>query len=306
MHKKILLAGGTGLIGRHLVNELLGRGDEVILLSRDAGSAKNKYKDKVSAVSWNEVYKLKNDKFNSVVNLSGMNLDEKRWSEKVKRQIYNSRIGTTGKLVDFISKMNHKPEVLVNTSGVDIYGDRGDEEIFEDSSPAEGFLPKLVTDWEKEALKAENYNIRVVIFRTGFVVAEDSKALKKMALPFRLFFGGPAGSGNQYFSWIHIDDLVRLYLLAIDNPAMHGIIHAVSPNPETMKDFSKHLGEVLHRPSFFPVPGFIIRIVFGDVADVIVKGRKALPRKLENMGFIYKYPYAKDALKEALGKKDKP
>jgi uncharacterized protein len=301
MHKKILLAGGTGLIGNHLVNELLNRGDEVTLISRDAGSAKNKYKENISAVNWDEVYTLKNEKINAVVNLSGMNLDEKRWNEKVKRQIYNSRIGTTGKLVDFISKMNHRPEVLVNASGVDIYGDRGDENIYEETSPGEGFLPQLVTDWEKEALKAEYYNIRVVIFRTGFVVAKDSKALKKMALPFKLFVGGPAGSGRQYFSWIYIDDLVRLYLLAIDNPELNGIIHAVAPNPETMKDFSKHLAEVLHRPSLFPIPEFVIRTLFGDVADVIVKGRKALPRKLEKTGFIFKYSNAKDALKEAIG-----
>ncbi|RPI14163.1 MAG: TIGR01777 family protein [Ignavibacteriae bacterium] len=303
MHKKILLAGGTGLIGSHLVNELLNRGDEVTLVSRDAGSAKNKFKKKVNAVNWDEVYTLKNESINAVVNLSGMNLDDKRWNDKVKREIYDSRVGTTGKLVDFISKMNHRPEVLINSSGVDIYGEKGDEDIYEDSKPGNGFLPQLVTDWEKEALKAEYYNIRVVIFRTGFVVARESKGLKKMALPFKFFVGGPPGSGNQYMSWIHIDDLVRLYLLAIDNPDINGIIHAVSPNPETMKDFTKHLAEVIHRPSLFPIPEFVIRTLFGDVADVIVRGRKALPGKLEKLGYTFKYSNAKDALKEALGKK---
>lgn len=302
MHKRILLAGGTGLIGSHLVKELLNRGDEVTLISRDAGSAKNTFKKNVDAVSWDEVYTLKNEKIDAVINLSGMNLDEKRWTDKVKKQIYSSRVDTTGKLADFISKMNHRPEVLINSSGVDIYGDRGEEEIYEDSAIGEGFLPNLVKDWEKEAMKAEYYNIRVVIFRTGFVVARNSKAIKKMALPFRLFVGGPPGTGKQYMSWIHIDDLIRLYLLAIDNPDLNGIIHAVSPNPETMSEFTKHLAEVLHRPSLLPVPEFVIRTLFGEVADVIVKGRKALPGKLEQMGFTFKYPYAKDALKEALSK----
>lgn len=302
MHRRILMAGGTGLIGSYLVKELLNRNDEIILISRDAGSAKNRYNNKVSSVSWDELNTIQDKKINAVVNLSGMNLDEKRWTSKVKKQIYDSRIVTTGKLVEFIFKMEHKPEVLINTSGVDIYGDRGDESIYEESTAGEGFLPKLVSDWENEALKAKQNNIRVVIFRTGFVVAKDSKALKKMALPFKMFAGGPAGPGNQFFSWIHIDDLVRLYLLAIDNPDLNGIIHAVSPNPETMNEFSRHLAKVLHRHSMFPVPSFIIRILFGGIADVIVKGRKALPRKLEKMNFTFKYPKAIDALKEALEK----
>lgn len=298
---KIMLAGGTGLIGSFLIKELLTRGDEVTLISRNAGSAVNKFNGKVKAADWDELDKLKDEIIDVIINLSGMNLDEKRWNEKVKKEIYNSRILTTRRLAEFACSQTNKPKVLINSSGVDIYGNTGEKEIDESSPPGNGFLQKVVIDWEREALNAEKCGVRVVILRTGFVAARGSKALNKMAFPFKLFIGGPAGSGEQYMSWIHIKDLVRIYLLAIDNESMKGIYNASSPIPEPMKLFSRHLAKVLHRPSLFPVPAFIIRLLFGEVAEVIVSGRKALPARLQNeMNFKFNYENAEDALKEAL------
>jgi hypothetical protein len=298
---KILLAGGTGLIGSYLIKELLNRGDEVTLISRNAGSAVNKFNGKVKAVNWDELDKLKNEIIDVIINLSGMNLDEKRWNEKVKKEIYNSRILTTRRLAEFACSQANKPKVLINSSGVDIYGDTGEKEINESSPPGNGFLQKVVIDWEKEALNAVRCGVRVAVLRTGFVIAKGSKALEKMALPFKLFVGGPAGSGRQYMSWIHIKDLVRIYLLAIDNESMNGIYNASSPNPEPMKLFSKHIAKVLHRPSLFSVPAFIIRLLFGEVAEVIVSGRKALPRRLQNENkFNFQFEHSEDALREAL------
>jgi uncharacterized protein (TIGR01777 family) len=297
----ILLAGGTGLIGSYLIKELLNRGDEVTLISRNAGSAVDKYNGKVKAVVWNELDNLKEETIDVIINLSGMNLDEKRWNDKVKKEIYDSRILTTRKLSDFACSQTNQPKVFINSSGVDIYGDTGEKEIDENSPPGNGFLQQVVIDWEKEAFYAEKCGVRVVVLRTGFVIAKDSKALNKMAMPFRLFAGGPAGSGKQYMSWIHIKDLIRIYLLAVDNESMNGIYNASSPNPEPMKLFSKHLGKALHRPSLFPVPAFVIRLLFGEVAEVIVSGRKALPRRLQNeMKFKFQFEHAEDALREAL------
>jgi uncharacterized protein (TIGR01777 family) len=299
--KKILLAGGTGLIGSYLIKELLNRGDEVTLISRNAGSAVNKYGGRVKAIDWNNLDKLKDEPIDVIINLSGMNLDEKRWNEKVKKEIYDSRILTTRRLAELACSQSNKPNVLINSSGVDIYGDTGEKDIYEDSPPGSGFLQHVVIDWEKEALNAGKCSVRVVILRTGFVIAKGSKALNKMAMPFRFFAGGPAGNGKQYMSWIHIKDLVRIYLTAIDNKNMDGIYNAASPNPERMKLFSKHLGKVLHRPSFFPAPAFLIRLLFGEVAEVIVSGRKALPGKLKEEDFKFEFENAEDALREALG-----
>ncbi len=234
------------------------------------------------------------------INLAGMNLDEKRWNDDVKKKIYDSRINSTRRIVELAASMTQKPEVLINTSGVDYYGDTGDKNIYEDYPPADLFISKVVCDWEAEALKAEKYNVRVVLLRTGFVIAPDSKAFKKMVLPFRLFAGGYAGNGKQYLSWIHIDDLVNIYSYVIDNKKINGAINASSPNPVRMKTFAKYIGNALHRPWFFPAPGFLMRILFGEVADVIISGRRALPKKLTDAGFKFKFENADDAVRYCL------
>lgn len=296
----ILITGATGLIGKYLVNSFSLRGDELFIVSRNSDSARKTFPDIKNFSEWDNLDTLRNVKIDVVINLAGMNLDERRWNKKVKKQIYDSRIGSARKIVEFISLISQKPELLINASGVDYYGDRGEEEIYEDSPPADLFISKLVCDWEREAMKAEASGMRVVVLRTGFVLAPDSKAFKKMVLPFKLFAGGYAGSGKQYLSWIHIRDLVRIYQYVIDNKQLTGAVNACSPQPVRMKEFAKLIGKVLHRPWFFPAPRFLMRILFGDVSDVILAGRKALPKKLVESGFKFKFSNARDAIEASL------
>lgn len=296
----VLITGATGLIGSHLVKAFAAKGDEIIILTRNADSARKVFPGIKNFVEWQSPDLLKEIKLDVIINLAGMNLDEKRWNNKVKKQIYYSRVNSTKKLMELISSMAYKPEVLINASGVDIYGDTGEKDIFEDSPPADLFISKLVSDWENKALRAEEFGIRVVLMRTGFVIAKESPALKKMVLPFKLFAGGYAGNGKQYLSWIHIDDLVSIYRYVIDNKQIRGAVNASSPRPEKMKDFAKHIGKILHRPWFFPAPGFFMKILFGEVAEVIIAGRRALPKKLIDSGFKFNYENAVDAIKDCL------
>ena len=297
---KILITGATGLIGHYLVKSFSSDENEIIIITRNTESAQKKFPALENFVEWENLGSLKGTNIDVVINLAGMNLDEKRWNDKVKKQLYDSRINSTRKLVEFFCTMTKKPEVLINASGVDYYGDTGDKDIYEDSPPADFFASKIVRDWEAEALEAEKYGVRVVLLRTGFVIAPDSKAFKKMVLPFKLFAGGYAGNGRQYLSWIHIDDLVRIYQYVIDNKQITGALNASSPNPERMKNFTGIIGKVLQRPGFFPAPGFMLKILFGEVSEVILAGRKALPKKLIDAGFEFNFENAADAVKDSL------
>lgn len=296
----ILITGATGLIGSYLVKALASRGDEVFIVTRDTRTAQGVFPYVKNFVEWENLDSIKNVKLDAVLNLAGVNLDEKRWNVEVKKQLYDSRINSTSRLVELVKTMLHKPEVIINASGVDYYGDTGDKDIYEDLPPANLFISQLVCDWEKEALAAEKFGVRVVLLRTGFVIAKNSKAFKKMVLPFKFFAGGYAGGGKQYLSWIHIDDLVKIYLFAIDNKSISRAVNAASPNPETMKNFARLIGKTLHRPWFFPAPGFLLKILFGEIAVVLISGRKALPKKLTDAGFEFKYENAGDAIKSCL------
>lgn len=300
MAKSIIVTGASGLIGTLLVDALLKRGDNVISLTTNYAASKGKLPASVRIFEWNNFLTLANENVDAVVNLAGRNLGDKRWSKKIKKEIYDSRIQSTRKIVDLIRKMNNKPEVLINASGVDYYGNRGDEVITEDSAPGFDFLSGVCIDWEREAYNAEDFGVRVVIIRNGFVMAKNSPALRRLTFPFRLYCGGTIGSGRQYMSWIHIADLVNIYLLAMDNRNLSGSLNATAPNPVTMKEFCRNIGHVLHRPSFFQVPPFIVKIAAGETSQVVLNGRKAIPDKLNRLGFRFKYPMSLEALGEVL------
>lgn len=295
MPKKILITGATGLIGKHIVNALHSRGDEVLILTTNSKSAKKTFPFLNQITEWKDILSLKNETLDGIIHLAGMNLGDKRWNEKVKEEIYNSRINTTRKIVELISVMALKPEVLLSASGVDYYGDKGNEDIYEDSPPSDNFIGQLCQDWENEALKTEKFGVRTVVIRTGFVLAKDSKAVDKFAKPFKMFIGGPIGKGTQYMSWIHIDDLTGIYLFALDNLNVRGALNGTAPNPETMKTFCKNLAGALHRPSLFPVPAFAVKIIAGELAELILSGRKALPKKIIGLGYKFKYENAAEA-----------
>ncbi len=297
---KILITGGTGFIGRHLVNTLAAGGNEIIVVTRNAESAKRIFPKSVDFVMWDNLDSVANRKFDCIINLAGKNLNEQRWNKKVKKQLYDSRINPTRRIVEFIKSASPAAGLLINASGVDYYGDTGDKDIHEDFPPADSFVSQLTKDWEAEALKARELGVRVVVLRTGFVIAKDSNAFKKMVLPFKIFAGGYAGGGNQYLSWIHIEDLLRVYRFVIDNKQIQGAVNACSPHPVRMKKFARCIGKTLHRPWFFPAPQFLLRILFGEVAVVLISGRKALPKKLQDSGFEFKYENAHSAVKDSL------
>lgn len=298
--RTILITGATGLIGRHLVKKLSARGDKVIALSTKGAAAEKILPEAYKSVGWDDYLSLSNEKIYGIINLAGMNLAGKRWNWMVKKQMYDSRIVTTAMLVHLIYKMEIKPEVLVSASGVDYYGDTGDKNIYEDSPPGNGYASRLCVDWEKYAMNAEEYGLRVVALRTGVVIAGDAPGIKKMLLPFKLFVGGAPGNGKQYMSWIHIDDITDIYLFALENKNMRGAFNAAAPNPVTMKEFCRILGELIHRPSFMPVPAFALKILFGEVSELILSGRKALPDKLIKLGYKFQFTNVKEALAASL------
>jgi uncharacterized protein (TIGR01777 family) len=300
MPKKVLLTGASGLIGSHIVRALLNRGDSVIAITTDAVSAGTKLPAECRIVSWQDYMQLAGDKIDAIINLAGSNIGKKRWTGKVKKEIYNSRILSTRRIVELIKSMAAKPEALINASGADYYGNRGSEIVTEESAPGDDFLANVCIDWEKEAYNAEDYGVRVAIIRNGFVLARDAPSLPRLTLPFRLFVGGKIGTGKQYMSWIHINDIVRIYLLAADNRSISTAVNAASPIPVTMKEFGKNIAEVLHRPFWFPIFPFIVKLVAGQAASLVLHGRRALPAKLTAMGFEYEFDNSLDALKDIL------
>lgn len=300
MSKNVLVTGATGLIGKALINALLNRGDNITALSTNTDSAATTLPGVNKFVHWDNIFSLCGDKIDVIINLAGKNMGEKRWNEEFKKEAWDSRIQSTGKVIELISKMPAKPEVLLNASGSDYYGDRGEEVITEGSLPGDDFMAKLCIAWEAEALKAEGYGVRTSVIRTGFVIAKNSFAVKKLTLPYKLFVGGPIGKGSQFMSWIHIDDVVGIYLYAADNINISGAVNATAPNPETMIDFSNHLAHVMHRPSFFHVPSFVVKIAVGEMSQVILNGRKALPKKIINLGYKFKFENASDAWKDVV------
>jgi uncharacterized protein (TIGR01777 family) len=255
---KIAIAGGTGFIGSALCTRLLEQGHSLIMLTRSqshpSGSPNQKW------VSWNPpspgAWEKAIDGSDGVINLAGEPIVGKRWTEAQKEKIRSSRTGTTRSLVTSIAKVGERPKWLINGSAVGYYGPRVDEVVTETAESGEDFLARTCREWEEEAKKAEDYGLRVIRLRTGIVLGKNGGALAKMVPPFKLFAGGPLGSGKQWMPWIHLEDEVGLIEFLMENPDAHGPINATAPNPVTMKEFCKTLGKVLHRPSWAPVPAF--------------------------------------------------
>jgi uncharacterized protein len=300
MGKNVLITGATGLIGKQIVKALLNRGDNITAITTNTNSAAKTLPGVNKFVHWDNIFSLSGDKIDVIINLAGKNMGEKRWNEVFKKEAWDSRILSTRKVVELVSKMPEKPEVLLSASGSDYYGDRGEEDITEESPPGDDFMAKLCIAWEAEALKAEGYGVRTAVLRTGFVIARNSDAVKRLVLPFKLFVGGPIGKGSQFMSWIHIDDVVGIYLYAADNKNVSGPVNATAPNPVTMKNFCKSLAKTIHRPSFFRALPFIVKAVAGEVSQAVLNGRKAYPKKITAAGYKFKFDNVSDAWKDVL------
>jgi uncharacterized protein (TIGR01777 family) len=299
---RVVVTGATGFVGKRVVNQLLENNVEVVILTRNIAKAALTLGSQCKYFQWlNTLEKPPVEAFQGVdgiINLMGEGIADKRWDEAQKKKIYESRIISTQKLVDVLKELPVKPKVMVSTSAVGIYGDRQDEEISEDSNVGSDFLAGVCKDWETEANKASDLGIRVAIIRTGVVLGRNGGALQKMLPIFKLGAGGPVGNGRQYMSWIHIDDLASMYVEALKNDSIKGPLNGTAPYPATSKEFAKTLGKTLHRPAFAPAPTFAIKLAFGEMSDVLLKGQKVLPQKFKEKKFRYRYPTLEMALKE--------
>jgi uncharacterized protein (TIGR01777 family) len=302
MSKNILITGATGLVGKNLIGKLVERGDKISVISRSAEKAKTQLSGISDAASWDDetkILQLINDA-DSVVHLAGENVMSQRWNEEHKKNIYDSRINTTKKLVQLIQKAESKPESLVCASAIGYYGTGRDKVCTEDAPPGDDFLAKVTKDWEAEAEKVEAADVRRVSLRIGIVLSVEEGALAKMIPPFKYFIGGPLGSGKQWFPWIHISDLADLFIYAINLSMFSGPFNAVSPGIVTMKEFCKTMGKVMSRPSLFKVPSPVIKLLYGEGANAVLSGNKIIPENTLVRGFNFTYKNHEDALKDLL------
>jgi uncharacterized protein len=300
---RVTVTGATGLIGRRVVGRLTERGDEVTVLSRSPDRAREALG--VEAVGWDPVGGPAPTEAltgrDGVVHLAGEPIAQ-RWSDDVKRRLRESREAGTRNLVAGLGEAEPRPGVLVSASGIDYYGDRGDEEVTEEDPPAEGFLPEICQVWEAEAQRAEELGMRVVRLRTCVVLSREGGALAKMLPPFQLGAGGPVAGGRQWMPWIHLDDIAGMYLAALDDERWSGPVIAGTPTPVTNKDFSRALGRALHRPAFAPVPAFALRLLYGDMAQIVTDGRRAIPKRALELGYAFAHPDLDEALRSALAR----
>jgi uncharacterized protein len=302
---KVAIAGATGFVGSRLVERLQTEGHQVVVLTRNPAKAAPIFSQSPSleivaynpteSGDWQNVI----SGCDGVVNLAGEAIAETRWTPERKQSLLDSRKITTQKIVEAIAKANPKPAVLVNASAIGFYGTSETATFDEASSSGDDFLAEICQTWEAEASKVKESGTRLVILRLGIVLG-DGGALGKMLTPFRLFAGGPIGSGKQWFSWIHRDDVVSLIVRALTRSDMEGVFNATAPNPVHMADMTNTLGQVINRPSWLPVPGFALEAMLGDGAKVVLEGQEVLPKRTLSTGFEYQYPTLKPALEEIL------
>lgn len=302
---KIIVAGGTGLIGRHLVPALEEAGHDVVVLSRHAG--RKRPPGRQALVPWDgrtpdEQLVATLDGAGSVVNLAGVPVGPRPWTPGRRRAIVDSRVESTRTLVDAIRRLptDRRPDVLVNASGSDVYTDLGDRPAEEDDGPAPGFLSDVVRRWEGAAAAAEVLGVRVVTIRTTHVLAVGSPLIGILALPFRLFLGGPLGNGRQWVSWIHVDDLVDLYRTAIEDETLSGSINAASPDPRRENEFARAIGRALGRRSWLRVPGWLLRLVLRDQATLVLGSRHVSPSRALATGHQFRWTNLDAALADVL------
>lgn len=295
---KTLITGGTGFVGQHLANKL----SQPIIAGRNTAKIKHIFADS-EVRKWDGSQNTDPsflDGVDTVYHLAGESIFHGRWNTEKKNRIRTSRVEGTRHLVDLIAKSKNRPTTLISSSAVGYYGSRKDEILTERSASGDDFLAKVCRDWEKEALRAEEYGVRVVTIRTGVVLGDNGGALAQMLAPFKLGLGGRLGSGRQYMSWIHIDDLTGIMLHAKENTSLRGPVNAVAPNPVSNREFTRALATALHRPAFLPVPGFALKILLGEFAEVLLGSQRAIPEALQQTGYTYTFPKIEEALKNLL------
>jgi hypothetical protein len=305
---RVAITGGSGLIGRRLAAALLADGHAVSVLTRNVERARRRLPPDARPVHWDPagdrgaIADALRDA-DAVVNLAGESIGGRPWTPGRKRAILESRLQATGAIVAAIEHLpaDERPATLVNASGIDVYGDRRDLELAEDGPTADTFLARVALAWEGAARAAERLGLRVVLCRTAFVIAADAPAFRLLVLPSRFFLGGRLGRGDQPFTWIHLDDVVGLYSLALHDPSIVGALNLVAPETPPQADVAHAIGRVLGRPAGFPTPAPLLRLLLWGQADLLLHGRQAVAAKATAAGYVFRYPSIEAALREALG-----
>jgi len=301
---RIVITGGSGLIGRAVARDLGEAGYEVVLLTRNTSKV-GPLPANTRAVQWDgrtaEGWGKLLDADTGILHLAGDPIAEGRWTEEKKKRIRDSRVVTGRAVLDAIRQAKSPPKLLLQGSAVGYYGDPGDEVLTESHPPGDDFLARVCVEWEASTVEAVSFGVRRPVLRTGIVLSPEGGALPKMSLPFRFLAGGPLGSGRQWFPWIHIADEVGAIRFLIERQDADGPFNLTAPEPLTNRDFSHALGRALSRPSFAPAPGFALRFLLGEMADALLHGQRAVPRRLLDLGYVFRYPEASTALRNLLG-----
>lgn len=308
MNKKIIIAGGSGFLGRRLTHYLLEKGYEVLVLSRRAhtGLPDQPGKERLRFVIWDAKtlsgWEKELQGAEMVINLTGENIGSGRWSKKKKKKILDSRVNAALVLGKAIEKLEKKPGVYFQVSAVGFYGHGGEEELTETSPPGKGFLGRVVQEWESASEAIMRMGVRRVLMRSGIVLEKNQGVLPRMMLPFRFFLGGPLGGGRQWVPWVHIEDFVQAVVFLTLSKKHRGVFNLTAPGTVRNRDFSRILGRILKRPSFFPTPGFLLQAALGEKArQLLLYSQRVKPEKLLQAGFLFRFPELSAALADLLG-----
>jgi uncharacterized protein (TIGR01777 family) len=304
--KRVIITGGSGLIGQALAADLLKDGYEVIVLSRDAQrrganlppGVRLEQWDGRSAQGWGHLVEQEA----AIVNLAGENIGERRWTEDRKQAIIESRLQAGKAVSEAVSNARNKPGVVIQASAIGYYGSRTDEILTEKSPPADDFMSRICQQWEPATAPVEQAGVRRVVVRSGVVLSRQGGAFPRMIMPFNFFAGGPLGSGKQWISWIHVRDEVAGLRFLIDNPNASGVYNLTSPYPLKNVDFERAIGRVMRRPAIIPTPALAIRLLFGEMAITVLEGQRVVPERLEKEGFVFNFPRIEQALRDLFSK----
>ena len=304
---KIIIAGGSGFIGQALTLHLSDSGHEVIVLSRNPRRTQSQFNDKIQCLKWNDFdtsdWQEELESTEAVINLIGENIGQWPWTDQIKHKILYSRIHAGQAIVQAIQNAKNKSRLLIQSSATGYYGNNSENELTEEAPVGNGFLADVCRQWEASTINVEAIGVKRCVIRTGLVLGKNGGLLKKMILPFKMFVGGPIGSGQQMLPWIHMDDLVSAILFIIKSNNAQKIYNLCAPNSVSMNTFAGKLGKVLKRPSVFKVPEFVVKLIFGEMGrETILSGQNAVPKALLDSGFKFKFKNLDNALYKIISK----